>query len=433
MGKNGLRRFFVLLLAFAAVGTGASNGFAQGVASPDGYRIVALGDSLTVGYQPGMQENSVPYGYADRLYEQALFHGRASLAIFGVIGLRTEGLSRLLQGAADGKTLKAKEFEDFSKYPERERLEKLADGVGARTEEMKAALSEADLVVITIGANDFSDFLRSALALPEDRAVAELRGNFLILLNNYAESVKKTLRQTAALAPHARILISDQYLPVPALLAQGLYDDLYALAVEPISKALDDATALLRKDGLNADVVHIAGRFKGHEGSMTHMSVSLTGGGKPDNHPTDEGYAAIAEAFSQEVWNEYRKPAPRPAGVPISVIVSGKELITDYKPVVKNSRTFIALSDVALAMNADLKWNSKTRTAEFRQNGREVSISIGAKTMTVNGTVQALSTPAYLQAVGKEMKTYVPLAIIADGLGYGVEYSPNLHAAFINP
>ncbi|WP_219642177.1 stalk domain-containing protein [Cohnella sp. CFH 77786] len=428
MRTNGLRLVCFMALAWVLAFAGTAHG--ESAPAADGYRIVALGDSLTAGYEPGMTEKSVPYGYTDRFREQALFHGRAKLGNFAILGLRTDGLLNLLQGAQDGKVLKAADIQDFADP----RVAAMAEGIGARTAELRQSLAEANVVLMTIGANDFSDFLRSLLNESAQDAAAAFENDFNTILNKYAEEAEKTVRLTAELAPNARILLADQYLPLPKLFAPDLYDLLYEKAVSPLTATVDALTAKLQAEGINVLPVHVAEKFKGREGGLTHMSVSLEGDAKPDIHPTQAGYEAMAEAFSQAMWQEYRKPAKRPAGVPISVVVGGKEVITANKPVVKPPGvTFLALRDISDAMGAELSWNEKTKTAVFRQNGREVSITIDSKTMVVNGAEQPLSTPAYLQPVGKEKKTYVPLAVIAGGLNYEVDYSKNLQTAFINP
>ncbi|HER2209500.1 TPA: hypothetical protein VJT00_001852, partial [Streptococcus pyogenes] len=38
------------------------------------FRLITLGDSITVGYEPNLKE--LPYGYVERLQEQGLLHGR---------------------------------------------------------------------------------------------------------------------------------------------------------------------------------------------------------------------------------------------------------------------------------------------------------------------------------------------------------------------
>jgi lysophospholipase L1-like esterase len=426
--------FVGLIAGFILIFTGVTTAFGANAPAPEAYRIVALGDSITVGYEPELTQKSVPvpYGYADRLYEQALFHGRAKLDNFGVLGLRTEGMKRLLQGALDGKPLKSVDLQDFPAAAD-PRVIAYADSIAARTGELKTSLSQADLVVMTIGANDFTDSLQSLLAQSTDDAVKTLDGNFITRVNKYAEEAEKVIRETSTLAPGARILLTDQYLPLPKLFKPDLYDILYDKAVAPLTAAVDDLAAKLRGEGLNVEAVHIAAKFAGHEGSMTHMNVSLTGDSKPDIHPTQTGYQAIAEAFAGAVWKEYRKPAQRASGVPVSIVVGGRELNTLNKPVFKNNTTFIALGDVLKALGTKYQWTAKSKTAVFQKNGRKVSVTVGAKTVTVSGVKLKLNAAPYVQKVGKEQQVYVPLELIQQALQYNVIYRQPIQTAFINP
>jgi hypothetical protein len=50
----------------------------------------------------------------------------------------------------------------------------------------------------------------------------------------------------------------------------------------------------------------------------------------------------------------------------------------------------------------------------------------------VNGVSQPLATPAYFQQVGKELRTYVPLAVISNNLDYQVIFRNKPMAVFIN-
>jgi hypothetical protein len=223
-------------------------------------------------------------------------------------------------------------------------------------------------------------------------------------------------------------------LPLPKLFKPELYDTLYAKAVGPLTGAVDELTAKLRAEGLQVDSVHIADKFAGQEGSMTYMAVSIFGEDtKPDIHPRQEGYQTIAKAFADAAWKEYRKPAVRPAGVPISVVVAGRELITANKPAMKGGSTFVALGDLTKAIGSKVTWTAKTKTAVFQKNSRKVTLVIGAKTMTVNGVKVKLDAPAYLKKVGKTDQIYVPLAIFDKGLQYQVIYRKQLQTVFINP
>ncbi len=442
MSKRFGRHLTACAMALLLGLTGLATAFAENVApvaasQPDVYTIVALGDSISAGYEPGLTEGSIPYGYVERLYEQALFHGRAEAGNYGIIGLRVEGLNRLLQGAVAKETLKAENLQDFSMFPRAEEITAFAQTVADRAADLPATLARADLVTAVIGGNDFRPFLTDLIAQSMDDIAVTLEQTYPRLLEQYTSGYEAALRQIAQMAPQARIVITDQYLPLPELALKltrkddpALYGTLYEQVVKPLTEAVDGLASKLQADGLPIAAVHVAGRFKGAEGRMTHIVSDK------DNHPTQDGYEAIAEAFAEEVWTEYRKPAPRSADVPISVIIRGKEILSDYKPTLVDDRTFLALRDVSDAMGAALDWDDQTKTAVFRQNGREVSITIDAKTMIVDGVSRPLDTPAYLRSVvvnGKtEGKTYVPLAVIADGLGYKVDYSKKLQTAFIN-
>jgi lysophospholipase L1-like esterase len=418
--KLNLRKpFAVMIGAIIAITTvSAASAVSAGTTQKESYQIVALGDSLTVGYEQGFTAKSIPYGYVDRLYEQALFHGRTSLSNYAIMGLTTPGLNNLLQGAAEGKPLTSADLQDFSSFPDG--VSQQADSVASKTPQIAASLGTADLVVMTIGANDFGDFIKAMVTLSTEDAKQSLQNNFEPLMNKYTTDLDKTIRQLHVMAPNAQIMLADQYLPLWN--THALYPDLLA-AVDKVANRLDAITEALTKEGIPAKVVHISPKFKGKERDFTYIkSVEY------DNHPNQAGYDTIAKAFVDILWKQYLSPAPRAADVPISVIINGTELLS--KPILKNNTTFLALGDVSTAVKADLQWNNKTKTAIFRKNGLEVSITIGAMTMVVNGVKQPLVTPAYIQQVTN--KTYVPLAVIIKGLDYDVVYRGKIKTAFIN-
>lgn len=429
------------LAAAAAIGltlgTFPGTGGAANASSDGVYQIVALGDSLTAGYQYGMKLGDVPYGYVDRLFEQALFHGRSTKHNYGIIGLTTPGLGHLLDGVAEGKPLSAADLQNFSSYKEAATVTKLADDIAKMTPAIKSDLATADAVVVTIGANDFMDFLRGALAKPTAAETkSTIEAGFEPLLTTYKEEALAALRKIHILAPDAALYVSDQYLPVPNVKLGAYYDNtevynyLYAYVVPKLTETIDGIVAKLQTEGVQTTTVHVADDFKGNESTYTTVISSPD----KDIHPNAQGYEVIAKAYADAMWREYRQPAPLAPGAAISVIVQGKEVVSPYKPVVKPPGvTFLALTDVMNALGiTDWTWDVKTRTVSLNKNGRTASITIGAKTMLVNGQSLPVLVPAYLQTVGKEKKTYVPLAVIAQAVNYQVEYSKQLKTSFIN-
>jgi len=398
----------------AAAGSGAS----LSVRQPDTLRIVGLGDSLTAGYEYGMEKLAapVPYGYVDRVYEQALFHGRAEAANYGILGLKTGDLHKLLIAVEAGTPISAAELESAAVDPR-------AAAIVGGSARIRTDLQQADLVVITIGANDFSALVKGGAA---NRA-----GELDRLLAAYDAELDASLRLLYELQPSVRVVVADQYSPVPfnKLLPVTKEDyDFYWEAADRLTAKLEEIAARFKREGRDARVAYAAAGFKGREMSLTSVLASKG----QDFHPNRDGYQVIGQAFAEAVWGEFRTVAPRPEGVPISVVVDGKEVLGPYKPVSKAGRTYLVLADVARATGARLLWDNKTKTATLMLNGHTVALTVDAKSMVVDGRRVPVESPAFLLQAGKEKKTYVPLSAIAAGLGLQVVYRPQLKTAFIN-
>lgn len=418
--RKPLTAIFAVILAFTTVSTALAE--ETPMTSKDIFQIVAIGDSITVGYEPGMDLASSPYGYDDRLLEQALYHGRADLFNYAIMGLTTPGLINLLQGAADGRKLTSSELQDFSTFDPL--VAQQADAIAAKTDQLAADLSTADLVVLTIGANDFGEFIKDIVSQSTEDARRTLEDNFDHIMNKYTTDLDKMIRQLHLMAPGAQIVLADQYLPLPKI--HPLYEDLLKV-VQKFSDKLDTISEGLAKEGIYTQIVHVSEKFVGKESTYAHVAALLE---KKDNHPTQAGYEAIAQAFADVIWKQYLKPSPKASENNLSIIINGKELFSEA--IVKKNTTFLALRDVSDAVEAELKWNQKLQTATFLKNGREVTITIGSKTMLVNGVSQPVDTPAYFHKVGKLQKTYVPLAVIIKGLDYNVVYRKKMQTIFIN-
>ncbi|MWC30441.1 copper amine oxidase [Paenibacillus sp. MMS18-CY102] len=381
------------------------------------YHIVALGDSLTVGYTNGMEKeaNPAPYGYVERVYEQALFQGlRASVSNYGILGLTTAELDRYVGAALKGEAIKPSDLPGGNGHDPR--IAQLA----AATPQLFADVEKADLVVMTIGSNDFLTVFQQFKSGNAEQLIQQM-------LPEYEKQLETAVRAVIGINPHAEIVISDLYNPAPndkRFVSESDYK-LLAQASADIRTRIEAVVSRLKAEGYNTRVAYVADDFVGKEVSYTTV---LAG----DFHPNNRGYEVMGKSFAEVIWGAYRVPSKRDDNVPISVVVAGKELQTANKPVLKNSKTYVPMRDITDAMGAKLLWNNKTRTATVTLDGKEVAFTIGAKTMTVDGKPVPIETPAYLQAVGKESKTYLPLAALSDGLGFQVVYRGTIKTAFIN-
>lgn len=413
-----------LLLFSILISAGAGSVSAAGTVVPqnsqqDAFRIVALGDSITAGYEPGMTDlNTKPYGYAERLLEQGWYHGRSTLANYGILGLTTAGLRNYTGAIKDGVTITPDAIQAGLPDPRIEQFANLTSEVGTE-------LKEADLVTITIGGNDVSKLFLQYKEISDSDFQQQLEQ----ALTDYSTNVKAVLENIRAVNPGVTIMLADQYQPAPKIALSSSYDKLMSAAAQ-LTATAESVAASVNKEGAPVIVAHVAAEFVTGVGSLTHII------GNADFHPTQLGYETIARVFAELQWGEYRVPAVTAmtsASAPMSIVVKGVELNTPNKPILKNGQNFLALKDILNAVGASGKWDNKTSSATIVYGGRTVVITIGSKFIKVNGENVAIDTPAFLQKVGKEDKTYLPLAALATGLGFDVNYSSKLRTAFINP
>ncbi|QOS76802.1 copper amine oxidase [Paenibacillus sp. JNUCC31] len=377
------------------------------------FRIVTLGDSITVGYEPNLKE--LPYGYVERLQQQGLLHGRTKVDNYGIAGLKSTGLKNFADAMKEIKAITSEAIQPSLPDPR-------AGQVGANIAAIRENVAGANLVAITIGGNDVSELLGTADKLSD----AEMEAKVKELLSSYTANVSAVINDIHEINPNAKIVIADQYQPMPEVAGKELYAKLME-ASQGFTATIDRIATEFSTKGIDVKVAHVAKEFVGGEGTMTHMIKDR------DFHPNQLGYEAIAKVFAETIWGDYTKLAAPAAGQPMNIIVSGKTLDTPYKPIIRNGKNFVAIQDIVNAVGATTVWDNKTSTATITYGDRKVAVKIGATAVQVNGASVAVDTPAFLNKVGKESKTYVPLAMVAEGLGFDVQYVAKLKTVFVNP
>lgn len=413
--RNKVRKCSVSLIAIGLLlGMGQLSAQAQEITKE--YRIVTLGDSITVGFEPGMEDfKTNPYGYVERLEEQALLHGRTKVSNYGIAGLKTSGLLQFTDAIAKGEKKSSEAIQPALLDP---RVEGFTDQI----KQIQTEVTEADVIAITIGGNDVSELLVTGESLTD----AQLNERVKELLSRYLEQVTSSVNHLHALNEDALFVIADQYQPLPKVGNEALYNKLMDAAAL-FTDTVDTVASQLNEQGVQVKVAHVAKEFVGGEGTMTHMIRNR------DFHPNQYGYEAIAEVFAKVIWGNYVKLQTPDTNEPMNIIVSGKLLTTPYKPVLKNNQNYIAIQDIVEAISAESKWDNQAKSTKITYGTKTVEVKMGAKTVLVNNQSIQVATPAFLQKVGKESKTYVPLALVAEGLGFDVQYQSKLKTVFINP
>lgn len=389
----------------AAAGTAAGSETNASVASTAHTKYVALGDSVTAGYEPGFTEQSVPFGFVDRIYEQALYHGTAELHNYGLIGLTSLGLSKFMQTVANGQKVTKEAIEPES-------LDPRFDTTFADTNQIKQDIASATLITIMVGGNDFKDFVREHMNKPEEEIMVLAEES----INTYIENVKSAIELIHMMNPDAQIAITDQYLPYPKL-NKEVYDKLSKVR-DSITAAIDALATSLDEEDYDLQVAHIGQLFVGKELSHTYIL-------KTDIHPKQAGYELIAQGLSEQIWGTFNKPQ---FTNPLALIVGGKELDIPYKPALFNDRTFVPVSEYAVAMGAEVEWDNLTKTATIKLQGKVIQLTMNSETMVVDGAKITIKDKVRLY----NNKTYIPLYLMADGLGLDLKYIAQSRTAFLN-
>ena len=109
------------------------------------------------------------------------------------------------------------------------------------------------------------------------------------------------------------------------------------------------------------------------------------------------------------------------------IIVNDHIVFSDVAPYIKNSRTYVPIRFIAEELGFDVKWDSKTKKVSMSDGKSTVELTIGSKTMLVNGKKVTLDAPAEI----KDQRTFVPLRAIAEAFGKKVEYSNDYRAVCI--
>lgn len=365
---------------------------------------VAFGDSLTVGYEPGVNLSNLPYGFVDRVYEQALSKGRATAVNYGIAGLTSTGLKNFLTAVVTNKSVKGADIQPKLPDPR-------ADQIVANPLAVKANVAKADLITITIGGNDFWAFNETI----QGKSEADVQKMVEQRLTTYSSNLTATLQMIFGINPRAQVVVADQYNPVPNTNFQD-YANLL-LVGKAFTGTLEQVAQGFQNNKLNVRVVKVADDFVGREITYTHIM-------KRDIHPNQLGYGVMAEQFSNVIWGDYGVAQRQ---TPITIVVGGKQVNT-YKPLLLQNSTYVPVREYSESLGAKVDWEQATRTAIVTIGENSVRLTQGSDIAVVGGTPVKLS--AKVQMFGD--KVYVPLRALAEGLGFDVTYVPQSHTAYVN-
>lgn len=108
--------------------------------------------------------------------------------------------------------------------------------------------------------------------------------------------------------------------------------------------------------------------------------------------------------------------------------VNGSKIETPLEPIVFNDRALVPVREVFEAAGATVNYNAETQGIYIEGNGVKMNMSIGDKTLTVNGEKNTFLdgvAPKLISKKGNSAKTMVPVRFISETLKYEVNFTGN--------
>lgn len=109
----------------------------------------------------------------------------------------------------------------------------------------------------------------------------------------------------------------------------------------------------------------------------------------------------------------------------VNIQVDGNAVNFDQPPIERGGRVYVPLRGVFERLGAAVSYANGFINAQG--NGHNITLKIGARSATVDGSSVAMDSPAFL--VGS--RTLVPLRFVAQALGAGVDYNGNTRVVAI--
>lgn len=110
------------------------------------------------------------------------------------------------------------------------------------------------------------------------------------------------------------------------------------------------------------------------------------------------------------------------------VTVDEKEIKSDFKPYIKEGRTFVPIREVTESIGAKVDWDNKDKSVTITLNGKAIQMKINSEDVKIDGKNTKVDKDQVPQLTlysspRKETKTMVPLRFISETFGYDVDWN----------
>ena len=100
--------------------------------------------------------------------------------------------------------------------------------------------------------------------------------------------------------------------------------------------------------------------------------------------------------------------------------INMKQVVLDQAPLIENGRTLVPFRFIGEALGAQIGWNPTNRTATYVLGAKNIVLTIGSLTATVNGVKTTLDVAPKILSTGR---TVVPVRFISESIGAKVDWN----------
>lgn len=101
----------------------------------------------------------------------------------------------------------------------------------------------------------------------------------------------------------------------------------------------------------------------------------------------------------------------------------------DAAPFIENQRTYVPFRFVGEALGAHVDWIEEERKVTYELRGTEIELTLGSRTIVVNGEAQEMEVPPKLE----NGRTMVPVRVVSNKLGADVQWVEEERLVIIKP
>lgn len=107
------------------------------------------------------------------------------------------------------------------------------------------------------------------------------------------------------------------------------------------------------------------------------------------------------------------------AAINPNIVLDGKMLSFDVKPIIEDNRTLTPIRVVSESLGANVSWDNDSKTVTIKKDDLLIKLVVGQATVTINGKSQTLDVASKIV----NGRTLVPLRFISESFGFKVDWN----------